>query len=84
MFMRSLVPWVVLFDFFALGEDFVKFVLEFIETRARNDHGVSATVGGFRDFEETPALVLAEFDNEVFSLDGEFAGRDGLFHMNLG
>jgi hypothetical protein len=73
MFMRSLVPWVVLFDFFAFGEDFVEEFLEIVEAGAGDDHGVSAAVGFLGDLEEAAAVVLAEFDGEALALDLEFA-----------
>jgi hypothetical protein len=41
-------------------------------------------VGRLGDFQKTPPIILAEFDDEVLALDSDFAGRDGLFHMNLG
>jgi hypothetical protein len=73
MFMCSLVPWVVLFEPFALGEDLVEEFFEIVEAGAGDDHGVPAAVGFLGDLEEAAAVVLAEFDGEALALDLEFA-----------
>ena len=65
----------------AFGEHFVEAGFKFVEAGAGNNHGVSATVGFFGDFEKPASVILAKFDDEVLPFDLKFAQGDGLFHM---
>ena len=64
-----------------LIQHFIQSLNEFREAGARNDDRVTTAVRLFRKAEKSTAIVLAELDDDVFTLHLELLAGEGLVHF---
>lgn len=65
------------------GQNFAQKLLEFVDTCARNDHGIATAMSFLCDSKKPTAIVFPEFNEEVLALNLELARLKYGIHLVL-